>query len=261
MVADWIYVTGQVLSIAALFCGACLVLMGMEPFSSWFRGKSAASLSLSPKEVRLIESFPRCAFDALPQSGNSLLDMQHHGLIDTTNKLRDAILTRRTGDEVSALIDTLIRDTQQHFQDEEATLTVTGHPISERHCGQHRQLLNDVASRLGQYREGTLGIGELFQYLNCEVLTEHFLGADQEFASYSEVGNLSDTTPRPSRSAEARNVSSKLATTRVTDDAQAGCGEILTQISFWARKYSRSSRTLGQTFKKRIIFAWAVFHS
>ncbi len=31
--------------------------------------------------------------------------------------------------------------------------------------------------------------------------------------AYSEVGNLSDTTPRPSRSAEARNVSSKLATT------------------------------------------------
>ena len=177
---NWIARTGEGLSIAALLYGAYLALMETEPFCSLFGKNSAAPFSLSPKEVRLIEGLPRCASDTLSQLGNAQVDMQHQVLADTTNNLRDAILSGRSSDEISALLETLIRDLGQHFQDEEATLAATAHPATENHAQQHRQLLNGASSRLGQFRAGTLGIGELFKYLSCDVFAKHMLGADRE---------------------------------------------------------------------------------
>ena len=111
------------------------------------------------------------------------MDMQHHGLADTTNSLRDAILSRRSSDEIVTILETLIRDLDQHFRDEEATLVEVAHPATKNHAQQHRQLLNGASSRLGQFRAGALGIGKLFQYLSDDVFTKHMLGADREFVS------------------------------------------------------------------------------
>lgn len=183
MIPELIWVTGQCVFIIALLYGAYLALMETEPFCSLLGKKSAVPLPLSPKEVRLIEGLPRCASDTLKQLSNTLVDMQHQDLADTTDNLRDAILCRRSSDEIGAMLETLVRDLDQHFKDEEATLAAAAHPAAENHAQQHRQLLNGASSRLGQFRAGTLGIGELFQYLSCDVFAKHMLGADRELGS------------------------------------------------------------------------------
>lgn len=81
------------------------------------------------------------------------------------------------------MLETLIRDLDQHFKDEEATLAAVAHPATESHAHQHRQLLSGASSRLGQFRSGTLGIGELFQYLSGDVFAKHMLEADRDLVS------------------------------------------------------------------------------
>ena len=44
MIIDLMWVIGEVLSVAALLCGAYLALMETAPFRNWFGNKSAAAV-------------------------------------------------------------------------------------------------------------------------------------------------------------------------------------------------------------------------
>lgn len=145
------------------------------------RGKSAASLSLLPKDLHLIEGLRRYGPDEYSLSGNGVMDTQHQRLSDYANNLRTAILSGGSVDEVNAIIDALIRDVAQHFQDEEAILAAASYPGTAKHAALHRTLINSAAQLVGQFRAGALGIGELFQFLADDIIAKHMLGADREF--------------------------------------------------------------------------------
>lgn len=121
------------------------------------------------------------------ESGNGVIDREHQGLFDDANELLAAILSVRPADEVAILVDTLIRDVARHFQDEEAILVAAGYPGVAEHTAIHRELADSATMLAGRFHAGTLGIGELFNFLAHDVVANHMLGADREFFPYLET--------------------------------------------------------------------------
>lgn len=92
-----------------------------------------------------------------------------------------AILSGRPAAETSAMVDTLLRDLAQHFQDEESIITAAGHHGAAEHALIHRELLNHAGALVERFRAGKADVGELFQFLAYDVVARHILGADREF--------------------------------------------------------------------------------
>jgi diguanylate cyclase (GGDEF)-like protein/hemerythrin-like metal-binding protein len=121
------------------------------------------------------------------ESGNDVIDREHQGLFVDANELLAAILSGRPVDEVQTLVDTLIRDVVKHFQDEEAILDAAGYPGTAGHAAIHRELVSDAVVLVDRFHAGTLGIGELFNFMAHDVVARHMLGADREFFPYLEA--------------------------------------------------------------------------
>ena len=118
------------------------------------------------------------------ECGIALIDDEHRGLFVDANNLLAAVLSGRPADQVGALIDALINDVVQHFQDEEALITAAGYPGAAEHAAIHRTLVGRAATLANHFYTGTLDIGELFQFLAHDLVALHLLGADREFFSY-----------------------------------------------------------------------------
>ncbi len=118
------------------------------------------------------------------ECGQPLIDRQHRGLFADANNLLGAVLSGRPADEVASLVDTLIQDVVQHFEDEEALVAAAGYPGSAEHAAIHRGLVEKAGVLVGHFQMGTLGIGELFQFLAHDVVARHMLRADREFFPY-----------------------------------------------------------------------------
>lgn len=91
MLLDLILGAGQVLGVVALLHGAYLALMETEPFSSLFGRKSAAALSLLPRDLRLIGGLGSSGTTDHSLSANGMTDTQYHGLSDSADDLPAAI--------------------------------------------------------------------------------------------------------------------------------------------------------------------------
>jgi diguanylate cyclase (GGDEF)-like protein/hemerythrin-like metal-binding protein len=117
-------------------------------------------------------------------SGNQMLDSQHRGLFDDSNKLLAAILSGRSGDEIGAAIDTLMRDMVRHFRDEEKLLLAVGYPGAAAHAALHVTLVGRAVDMVERFRGGGLDSGALFQFLARDFVAKHILSEDREFFSY-----------------------------------------------------------------------------
>lgn len=122
------------------------------------------------------------------ECGNAVIDLEHQGLFKDTNKLLAAMLSGRPADEVKIFVDALVGDVVKHFQDEEAILVATGYAGAEKHAAIHRNLVDDAHTLVANFHAGTLGIGELFNFMAYEVVAKHMLGADREF--FPHLDNL-----------------------------------------------------------------------
>ena len=151
-------------------------------------GKSAVPLSLSPKDLRLIDRLGRYGPDGHFLSGNGVIDTQHQRLSDYADNLRATILSGRPVDEVNAIIDAFIRDVVQHFQDEEAILAAANYPGTAKHAALHRELAYSATTLVGRCRAGASGIGELFRFLTHDILAKHMVDADRELIPCLESG-------------------------------------------------------------------------
>ncbi len=118
------------------------------------------------------------------ECGQALIDRQHRGLFDDANGLLAAVLSARPADEIASLVDCLIQDVVQHFADEEAIFLAAGYPGASDHAALHRGLVENAAVLVSHFQAGTLGIGELFQFLAHDVVARHMLRADREFFPY-----------------------------------------------------------------------------
>lgn len=132
-------------------------------------------------------NFVQLAWRAAYECGHPVVDDEHRALFGDVNNLLAALLSARPADEVSALIDTLIRNVVEHFQDEEAVITTAGFPGAEGHASIHRKLVDRAVALSGLFHAGTSDIGEVFQFLAYELIARHILGADREFFPYLEA--------------------------------------------------------------------------
>jgi len=96
--------------------------------------------------------------------GNVLIDDQHRALFDDANKLLTAVLSDLPADQVTALIDVLIRDIVQHFKDEEAIIMAAGFPDALAHAAIHCDLVDKAVNLVSSFNAGTLALGELFHF-------------------------------------------------------------------------------------------------
>ncbi len=130
---------------------------------------------------KIAANFVRLVWHISYECGNQIIDHEHHCLFNIANDLLAAILSGRPTEEVKILIDNLSQDIIKHFQHEESILTNAGYAEIEEHATIHRKLLDDTARLVDRFHAGTLGIGELFNFLAQEVVARHILGADREY--------------------------------------------------------------------------------
>ncbi len=85
-----------------------------------------------------------------------------------------------------ALFAMLMRDVAQHFHDEEAIILARGYPGTTDHARNHRDLIDHAGDLIERFQVGSLGIGELIEFLAKDVVADHMLRADRTFFSHFE---------------------------------------------------------------------------
>jgi len=116
--------------------------------------------------------------------GNPLIDEQHRALFADANALLGSILAGTSAEQLGGLIDRVMRDIIQHFDDEETILAATDFPGAAEHAAIHRRLVVSATSLAEHFHAGRLTPGELFQFVAHELIARHLLGADRDFFSY-----------------------------------------------------------------------------
>lgn len=115
------------------------------------------------------------------ESGQAELDAQHRALFGHVNNILAALLLERPVDEVAALIDTLICDVAEHFEDEEKIILAAGFPGAAAHAAMHRELIAHAGYLVSRFKTRDLDRGEPFQFLAHDLVARHILGEDREF--------------------------------------------------------------------------------
>ena len=127
--------------------------------------------------VKLVQLIWRREYEC----GDPVIDAQHQALFSDANCLLSAVLQKRPGTEVEALVDALVASIAQHFQDEEAVLKNVNYPGAADHANLHRVLLEKSLQLSKHFRAGTLSIGGLFEFLAHEVVARHILQSDRSY--------------------------------------------------------------------------------
>lgn len=74
MILDLIWAAGEVLSILALLCGAYVVLLETEPFSTLFTKKLATPVPLLAEDLQLVGEAAEYAGDGHALSGKGVMN-------------------------------------------------------------------------------------------------------------------------------------------------------------------------------------------
>jgi diguanylate cyclase (GGDEF)-like protein/hemerythrin-like metal-binding protein len=114
-------------------------------------------------------------------SGHPLVDAQHQGLFHLSNELLEAMLSNHPAAELSILIQRLLTEVTQHFEDEERLMAELGFPGLESHAILHAELITKAQALAAAFEAGTASVGSLFQFLAQDVASTHILKADREY--------------------------------------------------------------------------------
>jgi len=77
----------------------------------------------------------------------------------------------------------------KHFNDEEDILAELSYPGLADHAVEHARLVAQALELAEAFKNGTLSVGSLFQFLAYDVVTRHMLGADREYFPYTATQN------------------------------------------------------------------------
>ena len=134
-----------------------------------------------PTTEHLEGTFLKLVWNETYRCGNPTIDAQHGHLFHRSNDLLDAVLSGRPADEISAFVTGLLAEVIQHFHDEEKILTDRNFPGLVEHAKLHADLVAKTVDLQQAFRDGTLSVGGLFQFLAQDVVASHLLKADREF--------------------------------------------------------------------------------
>lgn len=147
------------------------------------RNQVAVSLAgpLSEAEERgLVKLVWRPAAD----SGHALLDAQHRGLFEASNRLLDAMVQGQGLRTCQELLQALVADVLIHFRTEEDLLRQCGYPYVEQHARLHTELVARAVNLSERLEREELPLGDVFTFLAYEVVAQHMLLEDRKFFPY-----------------------------------------------------------------------------
>jgi hemerythrin-like metal-binding protein len=113
--------------------------------------------------------------------GNAMIDSQHQSLFKVSNELFKAVLLNRPATEISAIIARLLEDVSRHFHDEQQLLESIRFSDVSQHTAEHAKLMAKGLELSQQFKDSTLSVGDVFQFLVHDVVMVHLLGADREY--------------------------------------------------------------------------------
>jgi diguanylate cyclase (GGDEF)-like protein/hemerythrin-like metal-binding protein len=133
---------------------------------------------------KVAETFAELVWQEKYDCGEPGIDKQHRLLFQHANTVLAAMSAGRPSEEVTPLIDTLMRNVVQHFADEETAFLAAGFPEAQAHAAIHRQLMAEAVELFNRFHDRQIGMGALFQFLAHDVIALHMLGADRQFQAY-----------------------------------------------------------------------------
>ena len=116
--------------------------------------------------------------------GDQLIDSQHQSLFQLSNELLETTLSATPSTDIPAMISRLIDEIHQHCRDEETILEKIGFPGLNKHSEEHAELLSKSLKLSRDFESSTLSPSNVFQFLVCELVILHILGADREFLPF-----------------------------------------------------------------------------
>ncbi len=137
--------------------------------------------------VREIHGLVKLEWKETFYSGNKLIDSQHKALFQNFNELIEKTLSVHPYmgiseiEEISAILTRLINDVKNHFHDEEIILKNTGFPYLQHHAAEHANLMSKAFKLSHDFKASTLSVGDVFQFIAYDIITQHMFKADQEF--------------------------------------------------------------------------------
>lgn len=114
--------------------------------------------------------------------GEPTLDQAHRGLFTLSNTLIDAALSRdQDRPRFEAALDALLAHVVEHFAEEEDILAQHHYAYLEAHARAHKTLIEQVVQLREQAGQGSVGVGDLVNFLVTDVIAQHMLKADRMF--------------------------------------------------------------------------------
>lgn len=116
--------------------------------------------------------------------GHPLVDRQHQGLVDLTNKLYRAIRGGQARAVLGGVLDELVDYTVTHFRDEEALFQATAYPGKKAHLDQHQGFVRTASALQADFRAGKAVLGsDTVEFLR-DWLLNHIQGSDRGYTKY-----------------------------------------------------------------------------
>ncbi|MFZ1087099.1 MAG: bacteriohemerythrin [Terracidiphilus sp.] len=116
--------------------------------------------------------------------GVKALDEQHKALVDTLNKLHEAMMKGQAKTITGPLLTKLVKYTQEHFAAEEKLMKATGYPGLVQHISKHQALIKQVGEFVGRYERGEITLStDLLNFLR-DWLGTHIQKEDKEYGPW-----------------------------------------------------------------------------
>ncbi len=116
--------------------------------------------------------------------GVQSIDAQHSVLVETLNKLHDAMMKGQAKSLTGPLLHNLAAYTRDHFSAEEAMMAAAKYPGLAQHRVQHRDLTKQVEEYIARFEQGEITLNlHLLTFLR-DWLTTHILKEDREYGPW-----------------------------------------------------------------------------
>lgn len=122
--------------------------------------------------------------------GVKSLDNQHSVLVETLNKLYDAMMKGQARDITGPLLKMLVEYTNEHFAAEEKLMASTKYPGSALHIVKHKDLIKQVGEFVGRFERGEITLSvDLLKFLR-DWLGTHILKEDKEYGPWLNINGV-----------------------------------------------------------------------
>lgn len=116
--------------------------------------------------------------------GVAEIDRQHKVLVDLINQLHDAMINKKTKDEMGKILQGLLDYTIKHFGHEEKFFDKYQYPDRIAHKAVHKNFIKKISDFNEEFKSGRSTVSlKLLSFLK-DWLVEHIQGTDPKYVPY-----------------------------------------------------------------------------